>query len=451
MKSSFGKNEVVLDQKRDPVKKGKIRNQNHKGRTPGCQTIPSISIGTSGKAKIVVSLVKIFYLLGGGMALDLIKNKIKSFLRNRQPKEFSTQAQGAMKKPYNIEPLLPALEERPKVVHVIGNFIIGGSSRLVVDLIEHLGHFCEQEVLTAYNPAPVSYTGIPVHTCYPLNSPKKVLEYLEKYQPDMMHVHYWGYGDKPWYEKAILAGEKFGCKIIENVNTPVEPYWSDCISKYVHVSDYVKNNFGKSTSDELTIYPGSNFDLFSRVQVGQVPDDCIGMVYRLEKDKLDEESIDVFIEVAKCRPQTKMLIVGAGPFVELYSEAVNKARVSSSFEFTGLVSYFHLPDLYRRMSIFVAPVVRESFGQVTPFAMSMGIPVVGYDVGALSEILAGKEYLAPSKDSVQLSKIIISLLNDRDKRLKIGKNNKERAHAKFSVEEMVRKYSVLYKEMLRLY
>jgi glycosyltransferase involved in cell wall biosynthesis len=373
---------------------------------------------------------------------------IKYFIRNRQIKELSTQDQGTKNEPYHIKPLLPVLDNRPKVVHVIGNFITGGSSRLVADIIEHLGHFCEQEILTAYNPDPVSYTGIPIHTCYPLTSPQKVFEYLEKFQPDMMHVHYWGYGDKPWYKQAIQAGEKYGCKIIENVNTPVEPYWSDDISKYVYVSDYVKKKFGKDTAGELTIYPGSNFELFSRAQVRQIPDDCIGMVYRLEKDKLDEESINVFIEVAKLRPQTKMLIVGGGPFVELYSDAVKKAGVSSSFEFTGLVNYSRLPDLYRQMSIFVAPVVRESFGQVTPFAMSMGLPVAGYDVGALSEILGNKECLATAQDSTRLAQIIISLLDDRKKRIAIGQYNKERAQGKYSVEEMVRKYSILYNEML---
>ena len=56
--------------------------------------------------------------------------------------------------------------------------------------------------------------------------------------------------DKSWYENAILAGEKFGCKIIENVNTPVEPYWSDSISKYIYVSEYVQKKFGKDTSKE---------------------------------------------------------------------------------------------------------------------------------------------------------------------------------------------------------
>lgn len=384
------------------------------------------------------------------MKLDLsgLKNVIQLFIKKGQLRNISEQEKKSLKEPYHIQPFFSVLPKRPKIVHVIANFKIGGSSRLVADLIEHIGHCFEQEILTASNPKPVAYRGVPIHVFSSVRFYKKILNYLEKYKPDIMHVHYWGYSDKPWYEKIIQAGEKIGCKIVENLNTPVAPCCSDSILKYVHVSNYVKNEFGQNPAKDLTIYPGSDFDFFLREERTQVIDDCIGMVYRLEKDKLDEASIEVFIEVAKRRPQIKILIVGGGPFITLYSKAVKKAKVSSSFEFTGFVNYHRLPALYKRMSVFVAPVVRESFGQVTPFAMSMGLPVAGYNVGALSEILGGEDYLAPPKDSVQLSQIILSLIDDREKRLRIGENNMKRAHAKFSVKKMVQDYSVLYKEIL---
>ena len=39
------------------------------------------------------------------------------------------------------------------------------------------------------------------------------------------------------------------------------------------------------------------------------------------------------------------------------------------------------------MAAFVAPVHSESFGHVSVFAMGMELPVAGYNVGALEEIL----------------------------------------------------------------
>ncbi|MGG2018651.1 glycosyltransferase, partial [Pseudomonas sp. S8] len=123
------------------------------------------------------------------------------------------------------------------------------------------------------------------------------------------------------------------------------------------------------------------------------------MVYRLETDKLNADSITPFIKAVQKRPQTRVLIVGGGSLMETFKEAVNSAGVSDNFEFTGYVAYSQLPDLYRRMKLFVAPVWKESFGQVSPFAMRMHVPVVGYDIGAIGEIVDDSSLLAPYGDA----------------------------------------------------
>jgi glycosyltransferase involved in cell wall biosynthesis len=101
-------------------------------------------------------------------------------------------------------------------------------------------------------------------------------------------------------------------------------------------------------------------------------------------------------------------------------------------------------DYYRRMSVFVAPVHRESFGQVSVFAMAMAIPVVGYDVGALAEIVGDPELLAPARDAERLADIIASLLDDRERRQRIGAANRRRAEERFSVHAMIESFAGLY-------
>ena len=349
---------------------------------------------------------------------------------------------------YQVQVKSSLRDNRPRVVHVIGNFMTGGSSRLVVDLFEHLGPLYQQEVVTQFNPSPPNYIGIPIHEFKGIQSYITFLAYLRKFQPKLVHVHYWGSVDKVWYARMIKSAHAYGCKVVENINTPVEPYIDACVSRYVYVSDYVRNTFGMADRSSLTIYPGSNFHLFSRDAFQAIPDDCIGMVYRLDVDKLNENAIDVFIKVAQRRPQTKIIIVGGGAFLEPYKAAVIANKVESSFNFTGFVDYEKLPELYAQMSLFVAPVWKESFGQVSPFAMSMGIPVVGYNVGALAEIISDSSLLAPPDDSDALAKIIIDLLNDKQRRERIGQQNRELAHSLFSVESMIDSYAKLYKELV---
>lgn len=337
---------------------------------------------------------------------------------------------------------------KPLIVHAIANFMTGGSSRLVVDLIERLGDLYAQEVLTSHNPKPPAYQGITIHEYSFSCSVESLVRYLSKVRPAFIHVHYWGDCDYAWYEKIFIAAGQVGCKVVENINTPVEPYVTESISRYVYVSEYVYRKFGGKPEKSTVVYPGSDFSLFQRDDASKAPDDCIGMVYRLEKDKLNLQAIDVFIKVARRRPQTKVLIVGGGSFLQPYREAVRCAGVEQSFVFTGYVPYVELPSLYDQMSIFVAPVWKESFGQVSPFAMSHGIPVVGYDIGALEEIIGRNDLLAPPGDSDRLADIIIDLLAKREKRIAIGRENQQRAREMFSLESMIEGYRKVYAAMM---
>jgi glycosyltransferase involved in cell wall biosynthesis len=172
------------------------------------------------------------------------------------------------------------------------------------------------------------------------------------------------------------------------------------------------------------------------------------MVYRLESDKLNEQSIDVFIKVVQRRPQTNVIIVGGGTFLEPYRRAARDAGVEDNFVFTGYVDYSKLPELYEQMTIFVAPVWKESFGQVSSFAMSMGIPITGYNVGGLAEIVDDASLLAKAGDSDELATLVIQLLDDPERCRRIGARSRERALALFSVEAMLDAYRDVYGELL---
>lgn len=337
--------------------------------------------------------------------------------------------------------------DAPKVAHVIANFMTGGSSRLVVDLIEYLGNDYQQAIITSFIPDPPAYLGIDIEECrFPVDS-APFIEYFQRQLPDFIHVHYWGDVDEPWYAKAIEAAKIFNIPVIENINTPIAPHLSDAVNRYVYVSDYVRQVFGQKNDSHVTIYPGSDFSRFMRDDRESVPKDCIGMVYRLEGDKLNINAIEPFIKTVQKRPNTTVLIVGGGTLLEPFQHAVKEAGLEESFEFTGYVKYDDLPDYYRRMSLFIAPVWKESFGQVSPFAMNMRVPVIGYNVGAISEIVNSDVMLAPAGDADALSDIAVSLLDNDMLRNKLGKEHQIRAKENFSIQAMIDAYDHLYAEV----
>ena len=213
----------------------------------------------------------------------------------------------------------------------------------------------------------------------------------------------------------------------------------------------MRARFDEAPDRSLVIHPGSDLDVFppDEGSPGRGDDrECIGMVYRLERDKLDETSIDPFLEIARLRPSAEILVVGGGGLLQSFRTAVRRAGLDGRVTFTGYVAYDRLRSLYRKMSVFVAPVHRESFGQVSVFAMGCELPVAGYMVGALEEILGSTELLVPTGDSEGLARVVVELLSDPTKRADIGRANRARAQQLFSVETMIARYASLYSEAL---
>ncbi len=359
--------------------------------------------------------------------------------------EVATQAEAhppQPHEPYAVRMPEPERGHRPQVIHVICNFMTGGSSRLVIDLIEHLGQHYDQRVLTSFVPDPPAYVG-PAVAVVPLTASEHAFA-KQLAGADLVHVHYWGEGDEPWYRKAFAALGKLSCPVVENVNTPVAPYRSPRVARYVYVSDYVQRAFGDGAYPEDVIFPGSDLGLFAGGDGGEDDGNTIGMVYRMERDKLDENAIDPFILTVLRRPHTRAVIVGGGSLLPEFKRRVSSAGVGDRFTFTNYVAYAELPALYAAMTVFVAPVWKESFGQVSVFAMAAGVPVVGYSTGAIPEIVADPDLVAPFPDSGALAEIIVRLLDDPDARRAVGGRNRERARACYSVEAMVGRYAELY-------
>jgi glycosyltransferase involved in cell wall biosynthesis len=215
----------------------------------------------------------------------------------------------------------------------------------------------------------------------------------------------------------------------------------------VFVSRYVHDRFGKHATSERVIHPGIDLARFKAPRaLDERASSSIGMIYRLSPDKLNAESIEIFIDVCKARPRTRAVIIGDGDLFDLFVNRTIVAGVRDNFLFTGAVPYEKLPEHYRLFQIFVAPVWQESFGQVTPFAMSMGLAVAGNNVGALPEILDGSETLGATR--AETVALILELLDDPERISALGEINRELAQSRYCVSAMTDSYSSMYAELL---
>jgi glycosyltransferase involved in cell wall biosynthesis len=356
---------------------------------------------------------------------------------------------------YKARPPEGGAGDRPRVLHAIGNFRTGGSARLVVDLVEGLGAEYEQKVLVREDPPVKGYAGIPIDIRPELSSSRPLQRLFARFRPDIVHVHYLADykrtdsdDDYRWYIHVFEAAERAGVKVIENVNIPTAPYRSDVVERYVFVSDYISRRFAHDGDPVSVVYPGSDLGFFRPPPDGDRPENTIGLVYRLEPDKLNETSFDPVIEVLGRRADARALVVGGGQLLPVYERKAADAGVQDRVTFTGYVAYDDLPGWYAQMNVFVAPVHNESFGHVSVLAMGMELPVAGYDVGALGELLGEPALLAPPEDSHALADILSGLLDDPARSRELGAGNRRRAEERFSVEAMVDAYRSLYAQCI---
>jgi glycosyltransferase involved in cell wall biosynthesis len=341
----------------------------------------------------------------------------------------------------------------PKIFHFNGNFTIGGTSQLIADIIENTSDRYEHRVFVPVQPSPLPYQPLPIQA-FPLSDMQGLYEYLKKEQPALVHIHYWirpmhRYMDFGlWYKAVFDICDELGLKVIQNIDVPTAPYPAKNLLHNVYVSQYVLDEFNNSEKPCSVIYPGSDMQHFSKKEGSVSPDHVIGMVYRLDTDKLNEKAIEVFISAVKLMPSLQCYIIGGGYYFDAFRERVRQEGQEKNFIFTGFVSYDALPDYYKKIGLIVAPVHDESFGQVTPFAMGMGLPVAGFDTGALKEILGSSEMLVPYGEVQALAERIVQVMQSPDWRKKTGTFNRQRALDYFTVEKMIGDYTSLYQQYL---
>ncbi len=366
----------------------------------------------------------------------------KAYLAN------ASQALGLSRPPiYKITPQQRVgLRHRPRILHVIPNVWVGGSTQLILDLHNYLGHRFEMKVVTSALPQRERHQGMSI-SVVPRTAPRfEVRRIFTNFNPHIVHVHYWGDVDEPWYKPFFEMAAELRCPIVQNVNTPVAPYAAVPVERNVFVSQTILDQFGSGAPTRV-IHPGIDLSLFSPPPTaGADAYDTIGMVYRLQPDKLNEASIEPLIAVVRRRPQTRAIIIGDGALFSHFRARVAEERLLDRFEFTGSIPYAALPAQYARFKVFVAPVWQESFGQVVPFAMSMGLAVAGNRVGALPEILGDVSLLAEAPD--ELAGHVLRLLDDRAAIDAVGRRNRAIACAAFSVERMAVDYLGLYRSII---
>jgi len=127
------------------------------------------------------------------------------------------------------------------------------------------------------------------------------------------------------------------------------------------------------------------------------------------------------------------VVIGSGDLIEELSLLAKELNIDKKVFFIEKVNDEILYSYYKRCDLFVMPSKQEGFGLVFIEAMYFKKPVIGCEIGGVTDIIDhGKNgYLIQDENIDQLSEYIIKLLIDKNNYNLLASNAEKTVHEKF--------------------
>jgi len=211
-------------------------------------------------------------------------------------------------------------------------------------------------------------------------------------------------------------------------------------NRVIAVSNYVKKQLEdiyKVPSYKIEIvYNGINTDDFREFDRGRKKWDFDGGLILMLKPYDPRKGLHYLIRaletVKKNLPGFTLVALGPRPtgnYGKYISNLINGSNIKNNVVFTGKLSFDDLKYLYHQSDMVVIPSLQEGFSITALEAAVCSKPVVGFNVGGLSEAVIDKTtgFLVPLGDVASLAAAIEILLEDENLRCHLGANGQKRA------------------------
>lgn len=183
----------------------------------------------------------------------------------------------------------------------------------------------------------------------------------------------------------------------------------------------------------------------------------IGIVARIMFWKGHAELVEVLAELRKRIPNVQLAIVGSDDTLvssvpESYRDQVRKRaaelRVEDAIHWVGWRD--DTPQVFMDLDVVCVPSWEEPFGLVVTEAMAMERPVVGFQTGALPEIIEDgvDGCLVPFKEITVMADRIAFLLENRSEAKDIGKKARKKVQSLFIPSIQTAEITRIYRNML---
>jgi glycosyltransferase involved in cell wall biosynthesis len=311
---------------------------------------------------------------------------------------------------------------------------------------------------------------------YPIAYPPfwRMLRTFRKYEFDIIHTH------TPWLVGFV------GMRWAESHEIPLVTTYHTLYDRYAHYMSmfprrYIRFRIAKHThfyynSAEHVITPSETsarwlqrhgvtqpihiiptgspkkqmFDrMESRAKLGILPEQQVLLyVGRLAKEKNLFSLLETFRLVRPEQPNTRLWLVGDGPFKEELLRETARLGIGDSVKFVGFIPRDEVGIYYAAADLFTFPSITETQGLVVQEATQYGLPAVAIHGGGASEsIIDGFNGRIVKNDSAVMATAILKCLRDEDELLRL-QQGAIKTSREGSVEIMVDRILEVYYEAL---
>ena len=192
--------------------------------------------------------------------------------------------------------------------------------------------------------------------------------------------------------------------------------------------------YGVDTDNITVIYNGVDENLFSPIDNKSNGEKYVLYTGRISSGKGLIELIECAKEVLMFHDDIRFVLAGDGPLLRTLKENIANLDLEDRIKFLGHVGRNDIVKLYQNAHIFIFPSHYEGLPGSLLEAMSCKLPIVATEVPGNIELIEHNinGILVPSRDVSSLSKAIRNLLNDPDKREKLGINARKTIENKFT-------------------
>lgn len=374
---------------------------------------------------------------------------------------------------------LESVRRRPRVLHLITSFEIGGTERQAAELLKRLDRDrfdvrlavlrsegpVYREIETLFPDVPE----FPLTSFYNANAVKqtaRLRRLMVREKIDILHAHDF-YSSFIGVAAARLAGARvIACqRHLKLSDRRAHALGTRFIHRLAHRvlvnSEAIRDRIieqGSAPLSKITVIrngvlgtnasrPHSQYQIRRELGVN-LDAKLIGMVARLQPVKGHRFFIDAAASVLRDQPNAHFVLAGDGPLrLEIEDQA---ARLGISDRVHLLGDRADVAELIQAFDLLVLASLHEGSPNAVMEAMAAGVPVVATAVGGTKELIIEGEtgYLAPPADSAALADRIAFALSDDDNRAEIASAARRRINAEYGMDRMVNSVERLYDELM---